>query len=67
MSIHKSLVTRNRLVRQRNVLTRLERIEILEREGKRQADSSVFALPKVRVQVAGRKGKAKKKAKKAEA
>ena len=50
MSIHKSLVSRGRLKRHRNVLSRTERIIKLEEEERWSAEkNSVFALPKVRV------------------
>ncbi len=50
MSIHKSLVSKGRLRRHRNVLSRTERIQKLEEEERWSAESnSVFALPKVRV------------------
>ena len=50
MSIHKSLVSKGRLKRHRNVLTRTERLLKLEEEEKWAADKdSVFSLPKVRV------------------
>ncbi len=50
MSIHKSLVTKSRLRRHRNVLSRKERVGKLEQEEKwKEARDSVFALPKVRV------------------
>ncbi len=50
MSVHKSLVSKGRLKRHRNVLTRTERIETLEKEEKWEPEKdSVFALPKVRV------------------
>ena len=50
MSIHKSLVTKGRLRRHRNVLSRLERVLKLEEEERwAEDDDSVFALPKVRV------------------
>jgi len=68
MSIHKSLVARSRLKRQRNVLTRTERILKLEEEGKwsQEDSSSVFSLPKVRVAKL-KKTHAKKKAKEEDA
>ncbi|MGD2174787.1 MAG: small basic protein [Candidatus Brocadiaceae bacterium] len=48
MSLHKSLKSRNRLVRRRNVLTRAERIERLEEDELwEEGEDSVFALPKV--------------------
>jgi len=50
MSVHKSLVSKGSLKRHRNVLTRTERIEELEKEEKWEPEKdSVFALPKVRV------------------
>jgi len=64
MSIHSSLRTRGKLVRERNVWTRLERILFLEREGKRKEEDSIYGLPKVRTRL---KSAAKKKAKKAAA
>ncbi|MFO7900932.1 MAG: small basic protein [Planctomycetota bacterium] len=64
MSIHKSLSPKNRLRRQRNVLSRLERIQKLEEEGRWSEDGdSVFGLPKVRV---ARVRRTKKKAKEKE-
>lgn len=48
MSIDKSLVTRGRLARHRNVLSRAERVFLLEEEGKWHEGMSVFGLPKVR-------------------
>lgn len=50
MSIHKSLVSKGRLKRHRNVLSRTERILRLEEEEKwAEGKNSIFALPKVRV------------------
>ncbi|MFW6158721.1 MAG: small basic protein [Planctomycetota bacterium] len=64
MSIHKSLSPKNRLRRQRNVLSRLERIQKLEEEGRwSEEEDSVFGLPKVRV---ARVRRTKKKAKEKE-
>jgi len=66
MSIHKSLVTKSRLKRHRNVLSRTERILKLEEEEKwAEGSNSVFALPKVRV-ARLKKSHAKKKEAKAE-
>lgn len=49
MSIHKSLVTRGKLARHRNVLKRDERIARLTEEEKWKAEAdSVFGLQKVR-------------------
>jgi len=64
MSIHASLRTRGKLVRERNVWSRLERLLFLEKEGKWKEGDSIFGLPKVRTRL---KGAAKKKAKKAAA
>lgn len=47
MSLHKSLKIKGQLKRQRNVLSRLERIQILKEEGVWSEDDSVFGLPKV--------------------
>jgi len=60
MSIHKSLVSGTRLRRQRNVLTRWERIVQLKQEERWPEGRSVFALPKVRVVHAKKHKKAKK-------
>ncbi len=52
MSMHRSLVIRTKLSRSRNVLSRAERIEILQRDGKfTEGTTSVYGLPKVRVRV----------------
>ena len=63
MSLHKSLTSRGRLRRERNVLTRWERIERLKEEERWDEERSVFALPKVKV---ARHKKAKKEAEAAE-
>jgi len=47
MSLHKSLVTKSALTRQRNVLTREERIARLVKEGKLNQGESIYGLPKV--------------------
>lgn len=50
MSIHKSLAPKNMLARSRNVLTRVERLAVLQRDGRfKKGHDSVFGLPKVRV------------------
>ncbi|MBI4878214.1 MAG: small basic protein [Planctomycetes bacterium] len=59
MSIHTSLRLKNTLVRSRNVFRRIERLEILAKDGRREAGDSVFGLPKVRTRF---KVAAKKKA-----
>lgn len=48
MSIHSSLKLKNTLARSRNVFRRIERLLILEKEGRREDSDSVFNLPKVR-------------------
>jgi small basic protein (TIGR04137 family) len=48
MSLHKSLKSRDTLVRRRNVLTRAERIERLREDEEWEEGTSVFALPKVK-------------------
>ena len=61
MSIDKSLRRKNTLARSRNVLTRGERIKVLQDEERWQDGRSPFGLPKVRVLkvVTKKKGKAK--------
>jgi small basic protein (TIGR04137 family) len=49
MSIDKSLRRKNTLARSRNVLTRGERILVLQNEERWQEGRSPFNLPKVRV------------------
>ncbi|MCZ7644016.1 MAG: small basic protein [Planctomycetota bacterium] len=60
MSIHRSLRTGGALSKHRNVLTRTERLAILQEDGRWTDSKSVLGLPKVR----NIKLKAKKKAKK---
>jgi small basic protein (TIGR04137 family) len=49
MSIDKSLRRKNQLARARNVLTRGERIKVLQDEERWPQGRSPFGLPKVRV------------------
>jgi small basic protein (TIGR04137 family) len=49
MSIDKSLRRKNTLMRSRNVLTRGERIKVLQDEERWQEGRSPYSLPKVRV------------------
>ena len=49
MSIDKSLRRKNTLARSRNVLTRGERIKVLQDEERWKEGRSPFGLPKVRV------------------
>lgn len=67
MSIDKSLRMKGKLVRPRNVFTRIERIKILKDEGKWAPTMSVFGIPKVKAVKIKRKGKSEKKVAKAEA
>jgi small basic protein (TIGR04137 family) len=58
MSIHSSLKGVDTLVGERSVLTRVERIEQLAKEGKFDKEStSVWGLPKVRTKFAVASGK----------
>ncbi len=50
MSMHRSLRSKSGLLRARNVLSREERIEKLKEGEKWQDESSVFGLPKVKVE-----------------
>lgn len=67
MSVDKSLKTKGKLVRPRNVFTRIERIKLLKDEGKWEPTMSVFGIPKVKTLKLKRKAKSEKKAAKAEA
>jgi small basic protein (TIGR04137 family) len=66
MSIHPSLRGVDNLVGQRSVLTRVERIQKLVKDGKfDEENDSVYGLPKVRTkfkQLGGKKKKAKAEA-----
>ena len=57
MSIDKSLRRKNQLARSRNVLTRGERIKILQSEDRWKEGRSPFNLPKVRVLKVSKKSK----------
>ena len=60
MSVHQSLKLRNKLARTRNVLTRAERIDLLEEQRRWKEGDSIYDLPKVKVpklKVGGRKKK----------
>lgn len=58
MSIDKSLRRKNQLARARNVLTRGERIKVLQDEERWQQGRSPFGLPKVKViKIAAKKSK----------
>ena len=64
MTIDKSLKVRAGMIRNRNVLTRAERLEKLKESQRWEEGDSPFGLPKVRVQKISLKKK--KKVKKAE-
>src|SRR5579871_1491076 len=67
MSIDKSLRRKNTLARSRNVLTRGERIKVLQDEERWKEGRSPFGLPKVRViKIAKKPKKAKEEEKPAE-
>jgi small basic protein (TIGR04137 family) len=57
MSIDKSLRRKNQLVRSRNVLTRGERIKVLQDEERWKEGRSPYGLPKVRVLKMAKKAK----------
>ncbi|NUO07570.1 MAG: small basic protein [Candidatus Brocadia sp.] len=65
MSVDKSLKMKGKLVRPRNVFTRVERIKILKEEGKWKPTMSVYGIPKVKALKLKRKTKEKKAAKEA--
>lgn len=60
MSIDKSLRRKNQLARSRNVLTRGERITVLQSDERWTEGRSPFGLPKVRVLKVSKKSKVKK-------
>jgi small basic protein (TIGR04137 family) len=57
MSIDKSLRRKNQLARSRNVLTRGERIKVMQDEERWQEGRSPYNLPKVRVLKVAKKPK----------
>lgn len=62
MSIHSSLRGVNTLVGERSVLTRVERLQLLQKRGKFDPQSdSVYGLPKVRTKFKALGVKKKKK------
>ena len=60
MSIDKSLISKSKLTRHRNVLTRPERIKFLMEEGLWDEKKSVYGLPKVKTMKVKKKAKVKK-------
>ena len=61
MSIHRSLRTAGKLVRTRNVYTRAERLEILERDRRWVEGDNVLGFPKTKVMKVKKGGQKKKK------
>jgi small basic protein (TIGR04137 family) len=61
MSTHKSLITKSKLQRSRNVLKRIERLQLLKERGRWSDGDSVFGLPMTRTTFKIRKGKKKEK------
>ncbi len=61
MSVHKSLKVRGMLVRARNVMTRAERIAMMEQNRTWNEGDAVYGLPKTKVPKIKRGGKKKKK------
>ena len=60
MSIDKSLVSKGKLTRHRNVLTRAERVKLLNNEGLWEEGRSAFGLPKVKTVKVRKKAKVEK-------
>lgn len=48
MSVHKSLKLKGSLQRARNVMTRIERIELMKTRGTWEKGRSIYGLPKTR-------------------
>lgn len=61
MTIDKSLKIQRGLIKNRNVLTRVERLAKLQEQDRWQEGDSIFGLPKVRVQKISLKKKKKAK------
>ncbi|MBL8768940.1 MAG: small basic protein [Planctomycetes bacterium] len=57
MTVHSSLKLKSSLQRSRNVFKRVERLEVLEKDGKRKTEDSVYNLPKVRTRLKVKKVK----------
>jgi small basic protein (TIGR04137 family) len=67
MSVHKSLRVRGKLARMRNVLTRAERIAVMEKRRTWKEGDPVYGLPKTKVVKVKKGGKKKKKKKEEDA
>lgn len=61
MSVHKSLVSKMSMSRERNVYKREERLAILKKEGRLKGETHVVGLPKTKVAKALKKAKTEKK------
>jgi small basic protein (TIGR04137 family) len=61
MSVHKSLVSKMSMARERNVYKREERLAILKKEGRLKGETHVVGLPKTKVMKAMKKAKTEKK------
>jgi small basic protein (TIGR04137 family) len=66
MSVHKSLKIRGMLARARNVMSRAERIAMMEQSRTWNDGDAVYGLPKTKVPKAKKGGKKKKKDEEAE-
>jgi len=62
MSIHKSLVVKSALARARNVYTRAERLQAMQKDGRWTEGDSIYNLPKLKTRAKVRKIKKEKKA-----
>jgi small basic protein (TIGR04137 family) len=61
MSVHSSLKIQGKLARSRNVLTRAERIDLMEQRRTWEEGDAVYGLPKTKVVKPKKGGKKKKK------
>lgn len=61
MGINKSLKSEGKLIRDRNVYSRYERIRALKEDGRWKEGESVFGLPKLKIQRLKHKAKKAKK------
>ncbi|GJM22391.1 MAG: hypothetical protein DHS20C15_23060 [Planctomycetota bacterium] len=57
MSIHRSLKVSGSLLRERNVWTRIERLEALQKKGEWSEGESIYGLRKVRTSFGVKKAK----------
>ena len=60
MSIHRSLKVKGSLLRSRNVWTRIERIEALQKKGEWNEGETIYGLRKVRTTFGVKKAKKEK-------